>query len=275
MSKKINAILFVLLYIVMYFISLLLSIIARPVSDAVLMLINGEHNLYRLSEHFIYQIQGQAIDVTNVYFTSMVLTVLLIWFIINSRKKSMSDYVHKRRLSFKDILACMLLAYGLNVVATVVISIPAFEDFLPSYESSMESISMGNVYALLIIVGILAPAFEELFFRGFIYGELKFGGGFLFANIIQSVLFGFMHLNVIQGIYAAIIGFVLGFVYYKTENIYLTILTHIIFNASNILVSGLFYYAQNFPLYYLSGIVTLIIAFMLIFNKRQLDNNLS
>ena len=268
MTKKINAILFVFLYVTVYFLAQLIAIVARPVSDTLIYLINGEHEFARLLEYFINQTEGQKLDMVYIYFASMLLTVLIIWLILFLRKKTLSSVIKKRRLDFKDIISALFFAYGLNVLATAIISIPALSDFIPSYESTMESIVIGDLFTMFLIVGLLAPAFEELFFRGIVFGELKDAGSFLFANIIQSVLFGVMHMNIIQGLYAAVVGFILGFIYYKTKNLYLTILTHIVFNASNILVTEYLFYAQSLPNYYLTGAIALSIGFWLILKKK-------
>ena len=48
--------------------------------------------------------------------------------------------------------------------------------------------------------------------------------------LISGILFGVMHLNLVQGIYASVLGFFLGYLRYKYRSISITIVTHILFN---------------------------------------------
>ena len=67
--------------------------------------------------------------------------------------------------------------------------------------------------------------------RGVTYGYLeKSGIKPAFIILISGILFGVMHLNLIQGIYASVLGFFLGFLRYKYRSILLPLVTHILFN---------------------------------------------
>lgn len=268
MAKKLNSILFVLIYVAVFFLAQIVAITAKPLSDTLLYLINGEREPFRLFEYFFNRIEGQKVETVYIYLAAIVLTLIVVCVIIYARKKNLSSYIKKRRMTFKEIIASVLFAYGLNVISAAIISIPALTPFQESYETAIDSVVIGNIYAMLLIVALLGPAFEEILFRGFIFGELKSGGGFWFANILQAVLFGIMHMNVIQGLYAAVAGFVFGFVYYRTENIYVAILTHILFNGSNILITQHLLYAQGETIFYLSGAAALLIGFYLIYNRK-------
>lgn len=59
---------------------------------------------------------------------------------------------------------------------------------------------------------------------------------FLGANILQALFFGIYHGNIIQGIYATIIGFLLGLLYRRFNSIYASILLHMMINTSIVLV---------------------------------------
>ena len=57
---------------------------------------------------------------------------------------------------------------------------------------------------------------------------------------------GFFHLNVIQGLYAFVLGILLGMVVRVTGSIIGSMITHIIFNATSIGLSVLAVYAEGF-----------------------------
>ena len=77
---------------------------------------------------------------------------------------------------------------------------------------SMAGTSLSDTsITLLIYGGFLAPIFEEVLVRGAVmhYFE-KYGK--VFAIVTSAILFGVFHANIIQGIFAALIGIVLGYI---------------------------------------------------------------
>ena len=90
-----------------------------------------------------------------------------------------------------------------------------------------------NNYSLLWFVGtlILPPVTEEIIFRGLILGYLRrAGAGFILANLIQAVCFGIYHQNLVQGIYAVVMGFLLGYLADRYESLLAPMLLHFLFN---------------------------------------------
>jgi membrane protease YdiL (CAAX protease family) len=84
---------------------------------------------------------------------------------------------------------------------------------------------------MLIYAGILGPIVEELAFRGLSFRYLRGAFGFWTANIIQAAMFGFFHMNLIQGIYTFVVGLILGYLAEKSGNITICIVFHIFFNT--------------------------------------------
>jgi membrane protease YdiL (CAAX protease family) len=54
---------------------------------------------------------------------------------------------------------------------------------------------------------------------------------FIVANIIQALLFGIAHLNIVQGVYAFGGGLVMGYVVYKFKSIKASIMLHFFYNG--------------------------------------------
>ena len=112
--------------------------------------------------------------------------------------------------------------------------------------------------ATIVCTGILAPIMEELIFRYGILGSLKEKGPIL-AIGVSSVLFGVMHMNIIQGGYACLMGIVLGYLYWKTNNINTSILLHISVNLSSVFTTFL-------PIHELLSL-SIFVAIMLLVNN--------
>jgi membrane protease YdiL (CAAX protease family) len=90
----------------------------------------------------------------------------------------------------------------------------------------------------LICVVIIAPIMEELFFRKAMIDRLS-----AFhptdAILFSALLFGLVHGNLTQFLYAFPLGILLGIIYYRTQNIRYTILLHVAVNTLGGLVPQL------------------------------------
>lgn len=88
-----------------------------------------------------------------------------------------------------------------------------------------------NIWGLITIV-IVGPVTEELLFREAIEGEmLRRGTNPWIAIIVSALAFSAMHLNPAQCLYAFPLGIIFAIIYYKTGNIVITSLLHILNNG--------------------------------------------
>lgn len=86
------------------------------------------------------------------------------------------------------------------------------------------------IFSTAIVPGII----EELSMRGFALGALrKYGKGF--AVVAVSIVFGLLHGNVIQFVFAFAVGLVLGYVTVRTDNISIAIIIHAINNSLSVI----------------------------------------
>lgn len=85
-----------------------------------------------------------------------------------------------------------------------------------------------------LAVGILVPIAEEMVFRGAILRTLLqvFKGKMSwFAIFVSALLFGAVHGNLLQGLHASLIGFLLGWLYYRSGSIIPGIVYHWVNNT--------------------------------------------
>ncbi len=93
----------------------------------------------------------------------------------------------------------------------------------------------GDTLPMLAYTCFVAPVVEEIVFRGAILNSLK-PYGKVFAIVTTSAMFGFFHGDLTQGLFAFIVGLILG--YLSCEySIFWSILVHI---SNNLIVSNLF-----------------------------------
>lgn len=94
-----------------------------------------------------------------------------------------------------------------------------------------------GVLALVVVIG--APVVEELVYRGFIQGGLQARIGTTWSVLIAAAWFTLVHLEPIEfpGLFAFSI--VLGICYWRTQRVGLSMVTHLAFNATGLLLVAL------------------------------------
>ena len=94
----------------------------------------------------------------------------------------------------------------------------------------------GWLVVLVLIVVVGAPIVEELVYRGFIQGTLRGTMNEGVALVVTAVWFTLIHLTPVEypGLFA--IALVLGFSYHFSRRIGLSIVTHMAFNATGLLL---------------------------------------
>ena len=101
---------------------------------------------------------------------------------------------------------------------------------LPDEVIKLQLAMSHNLWGLFTLI-IVGPIAEELLFREAIAGEmLRRGANPWVAIVVSAMAFSVMHLNLAQGLYALPIGLMFGVIYYKTGNVILTSLLHIVNN---------------------------------------------
>ena len=97
-------------------------------------------------------------------------------------------------------------------------------------------INSSDIWLNLILISIIGPIFEEIFFRKLLVDRtIKYGARV--SIILSAVIFGFFHGNLSQFFYAFLLGGFFAYVYIKTGKIIYTILLHIIVNLMGSVVS--------------------------------------
>jgi len=124
---------------------------------------------------------------------------------------------------------------GFNIVQVFVFSFTDIMRFFPSYEDLAGFISGGPFYVQVISVGIAAPVVEELVFRGVLMGRMKWAPAWV-SVLVQAALFGAVHMNMFQSLYAFLAGLLLGFIYIKYRSIIMAIIGHMAYNLTSVLI---------------------------------------
>ena len=192
------------------------------------------------------------------------------------------------RSAWKRIACVIVIGLALQVVVGYVTDavLSLLPEVAADYSELVEETGMGDTSYLAVLTTVLgAPFCEELLVRGIIF-EFSLRAfnpqcrplwkrrrlvrpqdsaivpwaapstwGVAAAIVLQAAVFGFMHMNWVQGCYAGAAGIIFGWVLVTTGKLRYTILLHFAFNAGSYLI-GLLWFVST-PL---SVVITVAIA---------------
>ena len=177
------------------------------------------------------------IDFSNAMILNSLAAIILIfiWFGIiyiskSGEKKEPIGMAALFSTELKDYVFIGWLGISLGICLSVAVSIFGISEQDEAFKQVNELIESQPFWLKIASVGIIIPIQEELMYRGLIYKNIK-------AAVISSTVFAVMHMNLSQGIYAFLMGFVLAFIYQKTKNIYACITFHCSANIFAVFVS--------------------------------------
>src|SRR5207247_6579582 len=114
--------------------------------------------------------------------------------------------------------AVALVEYGLEVSE-------------PSQQLVVDSNAQNPLWFTLLVLAVGAAVNEELFCRGFLGRGLVGRYGVVLGVLITSAIFGLIHGNVPQGIWAFVLGCSLHLAYLATRSLWVPMLLHFLNNA--------------------------------------------
>ena len=178
------------------------------------------------------------------------------------------------RSAWKRIACVIVIGLALQVVVGYVTDavLSLLPEVAADYSELVEETGMGDTSYLAVLTTVLgAPFCEELLVRGIIFefslrafnpqcrplwkrrrrASAQDGAmvpwaapstwGIAAAIVLQAAIFGFMHMNWVQGCYAGAAGLIFGWVLVTTGKLRYTILLHFAFNAGSYLMGLLWF----------------------------------
>lgn len=189
------------------------------------------------------QMEAQLNDLTEEYtvlflFFSSLFTIPIMRSIYKKSQRKNRSIIKSAEMKGKDIAAIMVTAFFLAYLVNLVISISPLPKWFPYYEeeTAVTLYSGGVLLQILTLAGVVCIA-EELLMRGAIYETLYGRWGRKAAFFGSALLFGVFHLNMVQGVYAGILGLYLAWVRERYRNLWAPIFAHMAANLLGILLS--------------------------------------
>ncbi len=173
------------------------------------------------------------------------IAVFGLWYYLGSVRKDKKQGTYesglKKIANVKSIAFLASAALGFYAFVLIVSNVTAA--LIPGsrelFGQIMGLISGGNQVIAVLTVALLAPFAEELAFRAVMLKNSKKSFEIVGCVILSAVMFGLMHMNPLQSIYAMPMGLALAFVAYKYNSVVPAIIMHAINNTVAIALPSL------------------------------------
>ena len=196
-----------------------------------------------------------------VYFASFTLAA---WFYHLTAKKVRPEPVRfTPKLpanAFLIIFAGVACTFTLSMINSIAVSLLGFGGGEEIFRYPTEFSKDSSIIIQFISVAIVPAFCEEVLFRGVVLSNLM-PYGKANAILVSALLFGLMHGNLYQFLYATAAGIVMGCVYVLTESIWCSILLHFINNTISVFQLAI---TDRFSAEY-SWIIVAVMACILLF----------
>ena len=209
-------------------------------------------NVYEVANDMTNYIYDKALYITAI--RCVILIPLYFLFLHMDKKRDIKYNRYYEYTPYNKVWLLLVVvagaaaAIGFNhVVPSVLEAVQLFlnsvlhldVDVFATYNELSEIIYSGGPVLQIIATGILCPMVEELLFRGLIFKRIRTYLGFLPSMLISAAVFGLIHGNVVQFLYAFILGCFMAFVYEKFKTIWAPILFHQSANLIAVIITSL------------------------------------
>lgn len=167
--------------------------------------------------------------VSNLFLSQGLIFFPTLIFLIIS-KTNIPEILRFRKIHISSCFMIVLFTYLMMPLITTVNAISMFftENVVATMTNDLLELPFLLVFFILAIMG---PINEELVLRGVIYEGYKKSNGAFLALIMSAVLFGLIHMNLNQAIYAMILGVILILLKEATDSLWGPIIFHMVFNG--------------------------------------------
>ena len=161
--------------------------------------------------------------------------ILTLYLKQDQKRRNSGKYdIHKvpeKKVTPQIMLGMILMGMGLSQVLNDLILLSGLNDIFPGYSQMGEQIYTGQSPILMLTVAaIIAPIAEELVFRGLVQMRIRDYLGPAAGIVISAICFGIYHGNMIQFIYAGILGLFLSFGMEKSQSVLVPVIGHVVAN---------------------------------------------
>lgn len=167
--------------------------------------------------------------------------LVLLWYQNGKRKKTMrfGNIRGKEKANAKIIgIGCLVSIFLLSassIAMNNLISMTTIKQESSGYQAVENAFYSSTLLWEILILCLFVPVVEEILYRQIVYNAIAAWLGELLAIVLSALLFAVFHGNVVQFLYALILGMCLGLLRANFSSILVPIVGHISANLISIL----------------------------------------
>lgn len=199
----------------------------------------------------IFALLGQEINsiimmLTNnnliILLSSQIILILPSIIYIIKYKLNISEAIRFKKIKVVNIILIIVFSYLITPLMSFInaISMLFFENTTSLF--MVEVIKQNGLFLSLLIIAVIPAIFEEAVYRGIFYNEYRKVKP-LQGILLSAFLFGIIHGNLNQFVYAFIVGIVFALIIEATDSILSTMIIHFFINATS--VTSLYLYSKD------------------------------
>lgn len=230
------------LYLSLFLIASTWASMVFTVGDAVARVISTDGAMSD-SSALMDAVLNDVYDMTDILQLMVYVTLLgmLAALLIAQQEKSLPRAVGLQMPCRRAMLwAPPLVGFSLYFATTAAFAlVPEDAPLMQEYIQATQSLEMGAYEIPKFIMTVIgAPIVEEILFRGLIYKHLKRAMPVWLALVIQAVLFGAVHGQLLWAVFAFVLAIALGLTRDYFDSLWPCIAIHLCFNGANYLPIG-------------------------------------
>ncbi|MGL5259623.1 MAG: lysostaphin resistance A-like protein [Lachnospiraceae bacterium] len=163
----------------------------------------------------------------------LIIPTYIVWYLLKE-KGSLKQEISIKKIKPSTIILTIFYTWALMPLITLINAISML--FVENTVINMSGEIFQMPFALsFFMIGIFGPIIEEVVFRGFIFKGYRRSGNAMGAILLSALLFGLMHMNINQAMYAFVIGIALAFLVEVTGSIFPAIIMHMVINCQSVI----------------------------------------
>lgn len=184
-----------------------------------------------------YLISKSVLNIESIYLN---IILHIICFIIPCiiyifiTKSDFKEILRLNKITFIEIIACIGFSFFIIPLVGFINVISSF--FVKNHITTALQDFNNFPFIIVLFVTAIMPAFSEEFLtRGIIYHSYK-KTNILKGALLSSLIFGIIHMNINQFLYAFVLGFIFVLLIEATDSIYSSMIVHFVINATSVVV---------------------------------------
>lgn len=190
----------------------------------------------------------------------IVIPVMLLLLRRDEKRRRQYGVLPNKKAGAVWYLPAVALTGMLSMAVNNLILIGNLSDYSDSWQSTAEAFYSAPFSMQILCLGILTPISEELVFRGLMYRRLREDTGMAGAIVYSAVVFSIFHSNLVQMLYALILGVLLAWLCEKYGSVLAPIAGHAAANLLSVLATNFGLYDRMMSDIRIIGLVTVACA---------------